>query len=160
MNIEGNFEATLWRHRWRHHHEKYYYVIICDGLFISAVEMKVCLLFQKWPLYIFRSRQTFFIGCYIGSWIYQQGSHYSISDILIDALAQILTDIYIYISKLDLLCDLVTLPMTSWIRIYINVVIISWCLCTGSLMMIYLLVFQLSWKMILFHLWRNIEGRL
>ena len=22
MNIEGNFEATLWRHRWRHHHEK------------------------------------------------------------------------------------------------------------------------------------------
>ena len=22
MNIEENFEATLWRHRWRHHHEK------------------------------------------------------------------------------------------------------------------------------------------
>ena len=22
MNIERNFEATLWRHRWRHHHKK------------------------------------------------------------------------------------------------------------------------------------------
>ena len=47
----------------------------------------------------------------------------------------------ISISKLDLLCDLVTSSLTSWICIYINVVIILWYLCRGSLMMISLLVF-------------------
>ena len=57
----------------------------------------------------------------------------------------------ISISKFYQLCDLVTSSMTSWICIYINVVIISWYLYTGSLMMISLLVFQL-WKMLLFHL--------
>ena len=50
-------------------------------------------------------------------------------------------DVDISISKFDPLCDLVTSPMTSWIRIYINVVIVSWYLCTGSLMMISLLIF-------------------
>ena len=50
--------------------------------------------------------------------------------------------------------------MTSWLRVYINGVIISWYLCTGSLMMVSLLVFQLSWKMLLFHLKRNIDGQL
>ena len=66
----------------------------------------------------------------------------------------------ISILKFDLLCDLVTSPMTSWICIHTNVLIISRYLCTGSLMMISLLVFLLSWKMLLFHLWRNIKGRL
>ena len=47
----------------------------------------------------------------------------------------------ISIWKIDLLCDLVTSSMTSWIFIYINVVIISWYLCTGSLVMISMLVF-------------------
>ena len=50
--------------------------------------------------------------------------------------------------------------MTSWIYIYIIIVIMSWFICTGSLMMIYLLLVSLSWKMLLFHLQRNIEGRL
>ena len=45
-------------------------------------------------------------------------------------------------SKFDPLCDLVTSPMTSWIRIYINVVIVSWYLYTGSLMMTSLLIFS------------------
>ena len=62
--------------------------------------------------------------------------------------------------KFDLFCDLVTSSMTSCINIYIIVVIISWYICTGSLMMLSLLVFQLSWKMLLFHIQRNIEGRL
>ena len=48
----------------------------------------------------------------------------------------------ISLSKFDLLCDLVTSSMMSWKCICTNVVIISWHLCTGSLMMISLLVFQ------------------
>ena len=52
----------------------------------------------------------------------------------------------ISIWKFDLLCDLVTSSMTSWICIYINVVIISWYLCTGSLVMIPLLVFLVIMK--------------
>ena len=47
----------------------------------------------------------------------------------------------ISISKFDLLCDMTTSSMTSWIRIYIDVSIISWFLCTGSVMMISLLIF-------------------
>ena len=66
----------------------------------------------------------------------------------------------ISMSKVEPLCDLVTSPMTSWIRIYINVVIVSWYLCTGSLMMISLLIFQFWWKMTLCYLQRNKEGRL
>ena len=66
----------------------------------------------------------------------------------------------ISISKFDLFCDLVTSSMTSWICIHIIVVIIWWYICTGSLMRISLLVVQLSWKMLLFHSYRNIEGRL
>ena len=42
----------------------------------------------------------------------------------------------ISLSKFDLLCDLMTSSMTSWICVYVNVVKISWYLCTGSLMMI------------------------
>ena len=48
MNIEGNFEATLWCHRWRHHHEKNnIFSIICDDLFISEMKFKLYLIFQK-----------------------------------------------------------------------------------------------------------------
>ena len=46
----------------------------------------------------------------------------------------------ISISKFDLFCDLVTSSMTSWICIHTIVVIVWWYICTGSLMMISLLV--------------------
>ena len=52
----------------------------------------------------------------------------------------------ISISKFDLLCDLMTSSMTSWICIYENVIIISWYWCRGSLMMISLLVFLVFMK--------------
>ena len=58
----------------------------------------------------------------------------------------------ISISKFDQFCYLVTSSMTSWIYIDIIVVISSWYLCTGSIMMISLLVFKLLWKTLLFHL--------
>ena len=47
MNIERNFEATLWRHRWRHHHKKTFFGIIWDDLFKSEVKLKLCLIFQN-----------------------------------------------------------------------------------------------------------------
>ena len=45
---------------------------------------------------IFRSRQTFFTGCYTGRWLYQQDSHeyFRYFELLIDALAEILTEMY------------------------------------------------------------------
>ena len=46
MNIEGNFEATLWRHRWRHHHGKTFGGINWNDIFISEVKLKLCLIFQ------------------------------------------------------------------------------------------------------------------
>ena len=50
------------------------------------------------------------------------------------------------ILKFDFFCDLVTSSMTSWIYIHRIVMIISWYLCTGSLMMISLLVFLVIMK--------------
>ena len=43
----GNFEATLWRRRWRYHNEKNFFSIIWDDLFISEVKLKLCLIFQN-----------------------------------------------------------------------------------------------------------------
>ena len=47
MNIDRNFEATLWRHRWRHHHKKTFFGIIWDDLSIFEVKLKLCLIFQN-----------------------------------------------------------------------------------------------------------------
>ena len=50
--------------------------------------------FSKWPP--FWARQTFFTGSYTGSWIYQKDSHehFRHFKLLIDAVTQILTEIY------------------------------------------------------------------
>ena len=100
MNIEGNFKAILWRHRWRHHHEKYFWHSLGRS-------------FHIWGK---------ITGCDIGSWIYQQDNHeyFRYFELFIDALAQIWTYIYIYIYW-DIyllkiwLCDLVTSSITSWL---------------------------------------------
>ena len=89
-----------------------------------------------------RSRQTFFIVSNTGSWIYQQKKPCAFSIFwAFDRRCSWNIDGDIAISKFDLLCDLPTSSMMSWIRIYSNVVIILCYLCTGSLMMIYLFVF-------------------
>ena len=96
--------------------------------------------FSKWPP--FWARQTFFTGSYTESWIYQKDSyeHFRHFELLIDAVTQILTEIY----QFQYLTYFVTWrrhqSMSSWKFIYIIVVIISWYICTGSLMMISLLV--------------------
>ena len=60
----------------------------------------------------------------------------------------------ISISKFDLFCDLVTSSMTSWICIHIIVVIRKF---NDDIFARCLVIMK---KMLLFHLYRNIEGRL
>ena len=139
MNIERNFEATLWRHRWRHHHENTFFGIIWDDLFISEVKLKLCLIFQNFQNgRYFELATNFFTGSYTGSCIYQKDNHEHFR--YFDRRCSSNIDGDILISKFDLLCDLVTSPMTLWIYIHIMVVKISWYICTGSLMMISRLV--------------------
>ena len=93
MNIERNFEATLWRHRWRHHH-KNFFGIIWDNLFISEVRLKLSLIFQNFQNGRHLELATnFFAESYTGSWIYQKDSHEHFwhFERLIEALTQILT---------------------------------------------------------------------
>ena len=40
-----NIEVTLWRHRWRNHHDEYFSCIIWDDLSISDVKLKLCVTF-------------------------------------------------------------------------------------------------------------------
>ena len=142
--MEGNFEATLWRHRWRHHHESYF---CCHNLGRSfhiwgqiAAVFNISK-FSKWPP--FSGRDKLFAGCYAGSWIYRRDCHeYFRYFEFFYRRSSSNNDGDKSISKFDLLCDLVTKSMTSWIRVYINVIIISWNLCTESLMMISLLGFS------------------
>ena len=97
MNIEGNFEATLWRHRWCHHHEKNFFDIIWDDLFISEVRLKLCFIYQNFQNgHHFELPTNFFIGSYTGRWIYKKDSHehFQHFELLIDALTQILTEKY------------------------------------------------------------------
>ena len=104
---------------------------------------------------IFRSRQTF-LPDVIPDVEYTSKIAMSISDIL-SFWSTLKLDGDISIWKFDLLCDLVTSSMTPWIRVYINVIVISWYLRTGGLIMISLLVFYIKF---LFHFQRNIEGRI
>ena len=91
---------------------------------------------------ILSSQQTFLPEA-IPEVEYTRNMAISISDIwAFDRRFSSIIDGDISISKFDPLCDVVTSPMTSWMRIYISVVIVSGYLCTGSLMMICLLIFS------------------
>ena len=97
MNIERNFQATLWRHRWRHHHKKLFWHHLGRSFHIWGQIESVFNIskFSKWPP--FWARQTFFKGSYTGTEEYTRKIAMSISDIfelLIDAVTQILTEIY------------------------------------------------------------------
>ena len=117
---------------------KYFFGIIWDGLFISKVKWKQCLIFQNGCHF---QVATNFLPDVIPEVEYSSKLAMGISDILSFWSTLYLKYWDISISKFDVLCDLVTSPMTSWIRVYINVIIISWYLCPGSLMVISLLVF-------------------
>ena len=82
--------------------------------------------FSKWPP--FWGRDKLFTGSNTGSWIYQQDSHERFRYFLaFGRRSSWNIDGDIAISNFDLLCDLVTSSMTSWIPY----------LCTRSLMMIF-----------------------
>ena len=71
--------------------------IIWDDLFISDVKWKLCLIFQNFQNgRHFELATNFLTGSYTGSWIYQKDSHehFGHFELLIDAVAQILTEIY------------------------------------------------------------------
>ena len=91
--------------------------IIWDDLFISEVKLELCLIFQSFQNgHFFELATNFFTRSYTGSWIDQKHSHehFRHFELLIDALVQIDGDIWL--SKFDILCDLVTSSMTSWVR--------------------------------------------
>ena len=66
----------------------------------------------------FELATNFFTGSYTGSWIYKKGchGHFRHFELLVDAVAQILTEAGMSFSKFDLLCDLATSSVTSWVR--------------------------------------------
>ena len=71
--------------------------IISDNPFISGVKLKLCLIFQNFQNgHYFELATNLFTGSYTGSWIDQKHSHkhFRHFEDLIDALAQILTEIY------------------------------------------------------------------
>ena len=97
MNIERNFEATLWRHRWRHHHKKNFFLHILGRSYHIGGQIEAVFNISKFSKWLpFLARQTFFTGSYTGSWIYQNDSHEHFwhFELLIDAVTQILTEIY------------------------------------------------------------------
>ena len=114
--------------------------IIWKDLFISEVKLKLCLIFQ-----IFLNGQhfelatNFFTGSYTGSWIYQKDSHkhFRYFEHLIDAIAQILTEIY----QFQNLTYFVTWCSHQWCHEYVSKKNLVIYLRTGSLLMISLLVF-------------------
>ena len=111
----GNFEGTLWRHRWRHHHGKYFFGIICGDIFISEVKLKLCWIFQNFQNgRHFELATNFFIWGYSGSWIYQKDIHQHLRqfELSIDALVQILTEIY----QFHYLTYFVTLWRHQWLH--------------------------------------------
>ena len=96
-----NIESRFWSHpvtssmtssSW-----KYFFGIIWDDLFISEGKLKLCLIFQNFRNgHYFELATNLFTGSYTGRRIYQTESHehFRHFELLIDALAQILTEIY------------------------------------------------------------------
>ena len=64
MNIESNFDATLWRHRWRHHHKNLFWHNLGRSFHIWGQIEAVFNIsnFLKWPP--FWARQTFYHKLY------------------------------------------------------------------------------------------------
>ena len=77
--------------------KKTIFSIIWDDFFISEVKLKLCLIFQNFQNgRYFELATNFYTGSYTGSWIDQKDNHEQFRhfELLIDALDQILTEIY------------------------------------------------------------------
>ena len=68
----GDFEVTLWRHGWRHHHEKYFFLHnlgwCCFHIWYQIEAACNILAFLKWPPF-WRYSEIFTVSC-TESWIY------------------------------------------------------------------------------------------
>ena len=76
---------------------KHFFCIIWDDIFMSEVKLKLCLIFQNFQNgRHFELATNFFTGSYTGRRIYQKDSHehFRQFELLIDAVIQILTEIY------------------------------------------------------------------
>ena len=74
-----------------------FFGIIWDDLIISEVKLKLCLIYKSFQIgRHFELATNFFTGSYTGSWIYHKDSHehFRHLGLLIDAVAQILTEKY------------------------------------------------------------------
>ena len=92
----ADFEATLWRHRWRHLHENTFLHNL-GRLFHIWGQIEAVFNISKFSkCRNFELATNFFTESYTGSWIYQKDSHehFRHFELFIDALAQILTEIY------------------------------------------------------------------
>ena len=117
-----NIKGRLWGHpvtssmtssSW-----KYVLGIMLDDLFISEVKLKLCLIFRNFQKgRHFELATNFFTGSYTGSWINQRDSHehFRHFELLIDAVAQILTEIY-HFQNLTyfVICDVISDAMSAW----------------------------------------------
>ena len=77
--------------------QKNFFCIIRDDLFISEVRLKLSLIFKNFKNGgHFELATNFFTESYTGSWIYQKDSHehFGHFELLIDALTEMLTEIY------------------------------------------------------------------
>ena len=96
-----------------------FFCIIWDDLFIFEVKLKLCLIFQNFQNgRYFELATKFFTGSYTGSWIYQKDSHehFRHFELLIDALARILTEIYVNFKIWPTLWpgDVIDYVMSAW----------------------------------------------
>ena len=96
FHLQRKIDGRLWGHpvtSWMTSSSwKILFGLICNDLFISEVKLKLCLIFQNFQNgRHFELATSFFTGN-PGSWIYQKDFQHF--ELLINALAQILTEIY------------------------------------------------------------------
>ena len=95
---------------------------------------------SKWPP--FWGSDKLYVGSNTGSWVYQKYSHERCQYFeTFGRRSSLNIDGDKAISKLYLVCDLLTSSMTSSIRVYDNIVVLLWYLRAGSLTMISLFIF-------------------
>ena len=71
--------GTLWRHRWRHHHENTFLGIIWDDPFVSEVKLKLCLILENARHFLGREPAN-------------SHEHFQYLELLIHALVEILME--------------------------------------------------------------------
>ena len=76
MNIERNFESTLWRHRWRHHHKKNFFLHNLRRYFHIWGQIETVFNISNFENgRHFELATNLFTESYSGSWIYQKDSY-------------------------------------------------------------------------------------